>query len=58
MSNEFIEMEIISDEKGQRLQLVCADGTKKIFKLKDFPYYGGGPVIVGNWSIEEIKSKD
>ena len=57
MANEFIEMEIIKDEKGQWLQLVCEDGTKKVFKLKDFPYPGGGPVIAGNWCIEEIKEK-
>jgi len=57
-SNEFIEMEIIKDEKGQLLQLVCEDGTKKIFELKDFPYQRGGPVIAGSWCIEEIKEKE
>jgi len=34
-SNEFIGMKIAKDEKGQLLQLICADGTTKIYKLRN-----------------------
>ena len=58
MSEEFVKIEITKDRKGQQLQLIHKNGTKKIFHLKDFPHRRGGPVITGEWDIEEIKNEN
>jgi hypothetical protein len=58
MSEEFVKVEITKDGKEQQLQLIYKNGEKKIFRLKDFPHHRGGPVITGQWDIEEIKDEN
>ena len=52
VAEDFIRIEITKNGKQQYLKLVKKDGTKQVYKLNNFSYCGGGPVIVGEYEIQ------
>jgi len=57
VSERFIQVEIAQKNGQQYLKLVKKNGTKEVYELNNFPYRGGGPVIVGEYKVQFKKNE-